>query len=371
MPNKVTIYRATLGKKSETFIPNQAKHLTQYAPNMVGYRCEDEHSLGKRLLNIEHSILNASKFEFAKNMLGSTPLQMKQYLEKINPNLIHAHFGPDGTQMISASKSMDIPLVTTLHGFEVFCSPTSFKTPQWGSYHLKKRALAKYAKVILCVSDFLYKAAKNTGTYKNSNLVKHHIGVDYKLLNSKYDSNLESDQICFVGRLAKKKGIKDFVEVISKLREDGYKNPVKIIGDGPDSDLVKTLVKQYSDISWLGSQEHEVVLKTLNESCLAVLPSQTALNGDSESLGLVFPEAITMNCAPIGYNHGGVSEVTPTEFLVTEGSTFELYKKTKKYLNNSEEKDNIVKMGKKHIQVNFNLPTQTKLLEEIYDYATN
>ncbi len=367
----VAIYRATLFKASETFVTAQAKLLHRYDPHLVGCQLDKQHT-GKQQDGF--SLAWPSKTELMKTAFGKESTALSEVLATTKATVTHAHFGPDATQIMPSCKALAIPLVVTLHGFDVLSKRHSHRSPQWLAYLMQQKKTADYASTVICVSDFLYKNARKHGAYKKANLIRHYIGIDYDHIVSQaepYQAQKADNQIAFVGRLAPKKGIPDFVKIIRHLRGLGYKNPVTIVGDGIEAPLVKRLCSEYEDITWLGAQPHDVLLQVLSQSAVAILPSQTASSGDAESLGLVFAEALAAGCAPVGYRHGGIAEVTPEDLLVEEKDLQALFTKTQKILDNKIMRDELVTLGKKHIQDNFDIRRQTPELEDIYDSTSS
>lgn len=111
----------------------------------------------------------------------------------------------------------------------------------------------------------------------------------------------------FVGRLSPEKGIETLLSAWGRLRTS---MPLKIIGDGPQADLVRTAAERDSRIEWLGRQTPEQVLDLIGEAACLVMPSIWY-----ETFGRTIIEAYSRGTPVVASRIGALAE------LVDEGRT--------------------------------------------------
>jgi glycosyltransferase involved in cell wall biosynthesis len=75
----------------------------------------------------------------------------------------------------------------------------------------------------------------------------------------------------FVGRLAPEKGIATLLRAWERV---GNKIPLRIVGDGPEAEMVRKAVSENSSIRWCGRQPIDEVLKLVGSASFMVFPSQ-------------------------------------------------------------------------------------------------
>lgn len=105
----------------------------------------------------------------------------------------------------------------------------------------------------------------------------------------------------FVGRLSAEKGIDTLLEAWSEL--EGIL-PLKLIGDGPLSGMVKEAAAKSDSIEWLGPQPPEAVYSLIGEATALVLPSRCY-----ETFGRVIIEAFAKGTPAIVSKFGSMAEL--------------------------------------------------------------
>lgn len=92
--------------------------------------------------------------------------------------------------------------------------------------------------------------------------------------------------ILFVGRLAAEKNVQHFLDLAEQRPDLKF----KVIGDGPQRDLVEASVEKFNNIEFLGWQPRSTVIDELDNADLLILPSSI------EAFGTVALEAIARQC---------------------------------------------------------------------------
>ena len=113
-------------------------------------------------------------------------------------------------------------------------------------------------------------------------------------------------RILSVGRLNKSKGFDVLLGAVAQLRDRNVGVKLNIGGDGPERDALTALVVQLKlgdCVTFLGSVSEEQYLAEMAQADCFVLAS------NSEPMGVVYMEAMSMEVATIGTAAGGVPEI--------------------------------------------------------------
>ena len=103
----------------------------------------------------------------------------------------------------------------------------------------------------------------------------------------------------FVGRLSREKGIETLLRAWAELRETV---PLRIVGDGPLSDLVADAAHTLSGVTWLGKLGPEQVREQMRGAAILVVPSEWYEGGP-----LTMIEAWGVGLPVVGSNMGAMS----------------------------------------------------------------
>ena len=284
-------------------------------------------------------------------------------------NLLHVHYAiPHASAALSAkqilaSKGIDLPIITTLHGTDItllgkdksFKSVIEFAINNSDavtavSESLKKETLSSFniKKEIQVVPNFI-----------DSNLYKYKIDED---LRRSFVSK-EEKLIIHISNFRKVKRVQDVLKVFAKIRE---KIPSKLllIGDGPERLEMEQLCRNLNlceSIRFIGKLK--AVEKILSVSDLFLLPSAT------ESFGLVALEAMASKVPVISSNSGGLPEVNidgKTGFLLDVKDVNAMAEKAIYLLKNQELLEEFKQNAYVHA-MGFDLPNILPLYEKIYE----
>ena len=149
----------------------------------------------------------------------------------------------------------------------------------------------------------------------------------------------EEGSIVYFGRLSYEKGLETLIDAVKELSVE-----VKIIGEGPLSDLLISKVKNegIQNVHFLGYKIGEDLNQEIRKSMFAILPSECYENYPRSAM-----EAFALGKPVIGTRIGGIPE------LVTDGETglsFEpgnVVDLREKILSLLENKNKIIEMGKR------------------------
>lgn len=369
----VGIFRNQLFKGSEIFISQQAEALRNFGKCYIGRKImgTEPPSATVWVLNKDNTI--REKYNEILNALSLSAAPYQHILHSQPLDLIHAHFAIDGVYALSLAKKKDIPLITTLHGFDVTVSKKELlnsRSPAWINYFLHQNKLKKNGEKFICVSQFIAEQAVRNG-FPEGKIIQHYIGIDVdKYLQS--EPLDDSGIILHVARLVEKKGTAILVTALKHIQKRYPEVKLVIVGDGP---LLPQLRAQISSLGldnnviFTGALAHVEVMELMRKAHMLILPSITAKTGDAEGLGMVLLEAAVTGVPVIGTNHGGIPEAIidgETGFLVDENNDRQLAERILFLMDNRTTRLSMGKKAREFVAQKFNLTRQTKKLEEIY-----
>jgi colanic acid/amylovoran biosynthesis glycosyltransferase len=367
----VAIFRADLLPLSETFIQAQAGAMAKFQPVFVGLR-QLEKSLalpGPAIVVAEQgSRATASIRTKLYRSLGLSP-SFHRRVQTTHPCLLHAHFATDAILALPLVSKLRIPLVVTLHGYDVTMSDSHHATSVAGRRFLKRRKrLWSRTSVFLCVSDFVRQRALEVG-FPEQKLRVQYIGIDVFDFAAQKNDPAEG-LILFVGRLVEKKGCECLLRAVQLITQLGQNVKTVVIGDGPLRASLEALASNLGiDCSFLGAQPASAVRTWLERATVFCVPSVEAKNGDSEGLGMAFLEAQSMGVPVVSFRHGGIPEAVHhgvTGYLAQEGNIYELHEYLLRVLSSRELQKTMGAQGVKLVSEKFSLRARTDELEGIY-----
>lgn len=120
----------------------------------------------------------------------------------------------------------------------------------------------------------------------------------------------DKENLLYVGRLHKSKGIDILIRAFSRLTEEYPSHHLDIIGRGPFLNELLELTHSLgiSDkVRFLGEKSKEAVLKAYKKSYCTIVPSH------SEAFGFTVIEAMSVGTCVIGANNTGIKEIITHE----------------------------------------------------------
>jgi glycosyltransferase involved in cell wall biosynthesis len=286
--------------------------------------------------------------------------------------LLHAHFGVDGVYAAKAAKALKIPLVTTLHGFDVTISKSRMLTARKVSlvnYVAWRDSLFTGGSVFICVSDYIRRRAIEWG-YPEDRLVTISTGVDIDLIQPR--GLARTPTVVHVARLVEVKGTSDLIRAFALVQKQIPGARLVIIGDGPLRAALSALAADLGiapQVDFLGTLNHSETLRHVGESSVLCLPSITAANGAQEGLGTVLLEAAAAAKPVVGTHSGGIVEVVKdgqTGFLVPERDDKMLAARLVELLSDPAMCQQFGDAGRALVVDNFDLHRQAEKVESLY-----
>lgn len=373
--HNILVYRNKPIPISETFVYNQSIRLERYKAYILGIRRPPAPNLEipkERLILINQGGIYGFVHELLFRFFGIVSKNVLRRVIEINPQLIHAHFGIDGTYVLPLAKKLRVPLVVSFLGTDATLKDEIARFSSLGQYLYltRRKRLIQEARAIVVPSKFLKKKVIEQGFSGDKIKLIHH-GVDLQVFSP---SNKKPHQghIAFVGRLVPVKGLAYLIKALGKISKESIGFFLSVIGDGPMRAEYETLasIEIGAGYQFLGSQPHEVVQELLSTCYVFCVPSITLPNGQAESFGLVFAEAQAMGVPVVSFDTGGIPEVVDngvTGILVQEKNVNDLANALKRVLTEPDLRNKMSLAARKRALLMFDLKNQNAELESLYD----
>ncbi|WP_122892770.1 glycosyltransferase family 4 protein [Arcobacter peruensis] len=301
----------------------------------------------------------------SKNIFTIIPrvIKFKKILKELNPDILHVRSRVPGWLVFFANKSLNIKVVSTVHGFN---------------------SISSYSKImvkadrIICGSQFMIEHIKK---YYNAN--ENKITLISRGMDEEYFNSLNLDKV-FINELIKKYNLEDSIilsqiarithwkdqettiKAISLLKEK-YPN-IKLLLVGSYSQDRESYYNSLVNIIKEHHLENNIVFLGFCEKIKEIL-SITNINISSsnkpETFGRANVEGMFLGVPLVATNIGATSDYIieeKTGFFFNPNDEKDLASKIKKTINYTFDKDSIINFAKE----NFTLTTMVKKNLEVY-----
>ncbi|MDE2111704.1 MAG: glycosyltransferase [Alphaproteobacteria bacterium] len=371
------VYRSALLPHSETFIREQVLSYKNWRPVMVGRRLVHQLPLDGLEVKVLGDRSNTAIERIISGFYARLGLPFDtKALHRERASLLHAHFGPDAVEAVPLARMLGIPMIVTLHGFDITIDRSWWEGGAGGGgMQGYPRALLRMAMRsdvhFIAVSRAVKTAAVRFGIPSNKVSVLY-IGIDPgKFRPGPVPIPLRGHRVLFIGRLVEKKGCECLLRAMQIVMNRVTDAELTIIGDGRLRAGLENLALDLGvRAMFLGACNHEQVKAELDTARAFCLPSVRAANGDAEGFGLVLLEAQAAGVPVVSSAIGGADEGIKhghTGFRFAERDVRDMAEKLVEILTNDERAASMAASGPRFVAQCFDLHRCTKNLEQLYD----
>jgi glycosyltransferase involved in cell wall biosynthesis len=374
----VLVYRHALLPISETFIKEQVGAYHSWRGVLIGRRSTGGLDLG----DLDVRLLRASRWPMvdrlwwrAMRLTDRAPIPIASRLRAEAPSLLHAHFGLDGVEAWPLAKALDLPMVVTLHGYDINITREFWEGGGWGrrfrDYPRRLLALAAAPRVrFVAVSQAIRRRAIAYGV-PAAKIDVRHIGVDLRrFAPTGRPVAQRARNVLFVGRLVEKKGCAHLVRAMAAVKLRAPAARLTIIGDGDQRAALQQLAADLGvQATFLGAQPAATVARELEQARVLCLPSVAAANGDAEGFGQVLLEAQACGVPVVTSARGGAEEGIcdgATGFAFAEADEFTLADRLTRILTDDDLAAAMSRQAARFVSLHFDLDRCTAALEMLY-----
>lgn len=374
---KVVVFRSNVLAYSETFIREQVLACRRWRAVLLGR----QRVAGMALDDVPFRTLYpaapgrlAGKALKLLRELGLPPPGLVALLRRQRPDLVHVHFGTDVVEEWPALSRLRVPIVVTLHGYDINTAKRVWRQGGLASRQYPERlvAIARQPHVhFVAVSDAIRRRALEYGI-PGDRLVVRYIGVDTaRFQPAGAPVERRTPRVLFVGRFVEKKGARYLLEAFVRVQRDVPAAELVLIGDGPLRDELK---RQAAALGlralFRGSLPPAEVAQELHRSRALCLPSVTAADGDAEGLGMVLLEAQACGVPVVSSARGGAAEALVdgrTGFAFAERDSETLAARLARLLTDAPLAATMGREARELMVAKWNLRACTSALEAHYD----
>ncbi|MBU2870992.1 glycosyltransferase [Colwellia sp. E2M01] len=365
MKPKVLIFTKRVLPMSNTFVAAQGNNLPTYQPVYVGLR---NNTSGISLIKGHETCVqeNASLFPaFSRLLLDGAQIltpNWRQQLSNVDAKVIHAHFGKGGYYCSPIAKKLDLPMITTFHGSDI---------TQKGklSYNQKHRKITyQNSSKIIAVSKFIQNKLIERGCPEDK-IIQHYIGMDNQYFSPCQDKYSEPT-ILFVGRLIEQKGCQYLLQAMKTVNAILPEAKLIIAGYGNYQKILTEQASSLKNITFVGAQDRKQVKDLMSKSWVTCLPSIRMARGNEEGMPTVCMESQAVGTPVVAFDTGGVSESVidqVTGLLSPQKDQQQLADNLLQVLQNTTLRQKMATAGIERVNKYFNIRTQCKKLEDIYN----
>jgi glycosyltransferase involved in cell wall biosynthesis len=221
---------------------------------------------------------------------------------------LHAHFvDRAATVALVAGRLLDLPFSATAHANDIYVDPVLLA---------EKLTAAEF--VVTCTGYNADHLASAVGEDSDAEVLCIHHGVDVDRFAPPPHRAAGTPVVLAVGQLKEKKGFSYLVEACGILRDRGHELECRIVGEGPQRDVLEAEIHARSldgTVALYGALDHDAVVAQYRAATVFCLPCVTGADGDRDGIPNVILEAMAMELPVVSTRHSGIPEA------VLDGST--------------------------------------------------
>jgi len=294
----------------------------------------------------------------------------ERILSRRNVQMIHAHFGDIGYQVLPLKKKFNVPLITSFYGYDMVGYPNF----EWQNWPQRRQVLFNEADKILVEGPFMRKRLIDLGCPADKVTIQH-IAIDvdqlpFRLRKAKTNRKVI---VIFAGRFMEKKGIVYALQAVREVRKSGRNIEFRIIGSGELTATILNLIREWEMdkyVKILGFLDYQSYLAEMVEADIFLHPSVTTADGDSEGgAPTVILEAQALGMPVISTYHADIPYITVPEesaLLVPERDNGAITDALIYLIDHPESWEKMGRVGRSHVHEFHNIKTEIMRLEDMY-----
>lgn len=290
----------------------------------------------------------------------------RSLLSEEKPDILHAQFGNEALFFMPIREMLPIPLVVSFRGSDA---------SQWLHRFPERFArLFELADRLLVRSFFMKKQLIRSGC-DGEKITVHHSSIDidkFTYLPRRIPEQ-KNFRILTVARFVEKKGVAYSIRAFARFLESYPNSCYTIIGDGnlrPELEALACQLHLQGKVHFLGVQSSDVVQQEIAKAHIFLLTSLTAKNAKQEGIPVALMEALASGLPVVSTHHAGIPEIVihrKTGILSPEKDVDGISENLCFLAEYPEVWSQFGKQGRKLVEEEFNITTQTPRLENLYD----
>lgn len=271
------------------------------------------------------------------------------------PHAIHAHWiVPQGLVAVLARRASTghrAAVVCTSHGADLFAlrGRLAMRIKAW---------VLRRIDALTVVSQAMRAPARELGARDDGVFVLS-MGVDARArFVPGAPGERAADEVLYVGRLVRKKGVGDLVDAFARLGGHPHAR-LTIVGTGPLEREIRDQVERSglaARVTFAGAIPNDQLAPFYRRASVAVVPSVVARDGDQEGLGLVIAEAMACECPVVASDLPAIRDIVQhgvTGFLARPGDAGDFAEKIAAVLRDPAQAASLAREGRRLVLERF------------------
>jgi colanic acid/amylovoran biosynthesis glycosyltransferase len=310
-------FRTPFLSRSETFIYSYLIHLP---PTIRSFVFSSELANGdefpfERIVRYPVPRFTAAKWDLGPRLWRPHELFLAGAIRRRRIALLHAHFGPEGWDLVRLKKQLKLPMVTSFYGYD---ASYVARDPAWRERY---RELFAEGDLFLVEGPELKRRLEGLGCPPDKVAIQP-IGVDVDRIQWRLRQPIGQAKriFLFCGRFIEKKGLIYALRAFKTLIDEGCDRfEFRVAGDGEEMPAIRQFIDEHrlhTHVTLLGFVSYGRFLVEMGNADVLVAPSVTSDTGDSEGgAPTTILEAQAAGLPVVATDHADIP------FVVCEGQT--------------------------------------------------
>jgi glycosyltransferase involved in cell wall biosynthesis len=289
-------------------------------------------------------------------------------VQRERPDVVHAHWVvPQGVVALlaaAASRGKPPAVVCTSHGADLFALRGLL------ARHVKAW-VARHSAALTVVSTAMTTAALRLGAQPDRVRVMP-MGVDARERFAPPPTGTRTThQLLFVGRLVRKKGVRDLPHILALVRKSMPAVQLTIVGAGPLEAELRAEARALgldAYIVFAGPVPNAELAAYYARAAVSVVPSVVTPEGDQEGLGLVIAEALACECPVVASDLPAIRDLVDdgvTGMLARPGDPADFAERIVELLGDAQRAARLARQGRLRVLERFDWQSVGRRYEEL------
>jgi len=228
------------------------------------------------------------------------------FIKSGQPDLVHAHYGPNGVKAIIARQLgiIHCPIITTFHGYDAHSTPQNHAT-----LAARYRDLFIEGDRFIVNGEFLKKQLLGLGCPEEKVSIIEN-SIDTNFFSGESIRSLEKIRLITVGRLVDWKNQALGIKCLKYLLDQGVDATYAIVGEGREKPRLTALTASLGiadRVHFLGNLTQEGIKDQFLQSNIFLMTSIPGPDNRQETQGIVTLEAQAASLPVVAIDNGGIA----------------------------------------------------------------
>lgn len=269
------------GVLTERWVDLQARTTRRYSSRLLALK------LATGVERKNHWLLAADRwdtklaFRGMYKSAGLSPIWLAPHFRgSIAPLAVHAHFGQFAAQLVRFASSIGCPLIASFYGFDA-TRKAYVESRLW-----RRRYRTLFSSAAACVVEGPRMAERVASLGCPADKIEVvRLPADEEGLVGIERRPASTFRVVVAGRFVEKKGFDTAIRAFARAFDTDRDAELLIIGSGPLENHYREIARAAGvadRITWTGSLDFSTYMATIGTAHVALYPSRTATDGDSE-----------------------------------------------------------------------------------------